>query len=135
MKKITGLALASVAVLALSGCTGSDFDAPTNLDLSVDGHNAGNYNKGTLVIYNDNNSKANICEVYTMPDYASGGWGTNRLKSGRELSATGAPLTLETSNCDTGWDIKVVDCYGNEDKKIDYMRYCDERVTMTAYSH
>ena len=117
MKKITGLALASVAVLALSGCTGSDSDP---LSLVMTSQQAGSETQydSTLNLMNSSSSYEDICEVLSTPA-ASVNWST---LSGTPIMP-GNAHHWGSDRCGQDWDLKVTDCAGNS-KTTRYTRNC-----------
>jgi len=128
MSKLIKLLVAGMVVFAMSGCSaeGDDEDgsgSSLTRDAVINGSNSA-YDS-TINLYNDIGSIEDICDVYSAPAN-SGSW--QRL--------TGTPIVpgdeheWGSDNCNQDWDLKVVDCIGNESIET-YYRECDTTTYFT----
>ena len=121
MKSIVSIAIAGVAVFALSGCGGDGSGGALGGSSLVKDYVQNGSNTrydSSINLLNAPSSSEDICDVYSAP-----------ASSNRWSRLTGTPITpgntheWGSDNCNQSWDLRVVDCAGNESIKT-YYREC-----------
>jgi hypothetical protein len=123
MKKIIGLAIGTVAVLALSGCNNVGTSPQANVKITETSYTAINSSKSEVFV--DNQSNYDIVEIWS----GKVGGSYTLVKPPKNVAA-GSDRTFGTINCSPNtteeWKIKVIDDTYNYATLV-YNRQCGYR--------
>jgi len=130
MRKLIGFSVACLSILALNGCGGAGDLGGSSLVKDVVVPGSISARDSAISLLNHDTSITAICDVYSVPS-TSGTWGDPL--TGTPIVA-GGEVAWGSDACDQNWDLKVVDCIGNESIVYAYYRECDTTTYFTFRS-